>query len=667
MSGIEVLSAILGVVPLIVEAYDHSDSVLKGVSTLANRQKYERELRTLRCKLDTQKAIFRANASNITSTISKDRMRIVQQFSVYVTLEQGGSNVLENNYREDNKPGTLQALFESCADTLQEIFQCLKSVTNVLKPFTKDELAAKQSLLADFGVRLKFAFKQSDIEKKISGLRTLNEDFVLIRKEIVRILNNDGECQEFSICKRRGQCSGNGQPGLYPFKQVQHASSGLYRTISEKWTCGIHEQHTVHILSLQQQEKYANMDPVSFMIAILSNDDSPESPYALQFQVEHCQCKVAEDAKTLKLETSQEHIDTATHKNRMIPEAVISMQGPNMETLASSLQKGSREWISGITEYSRKRVLGRTKFYSLHENIPLEHLSFTATLKEEEPINYSKIPSVDLENIPDHCNYFTERYITSPEKTCMEHIGGQCTERFSLQPAERDVCRRYTSLSELIRKKSEDPLDQGLSLPLSMGLAHSVANAVLQFYSSPWLPEQWESNDIYLGMGNTDGEVPYSNVYSVYVSLKFGMDTKGKGVAGLNQKPIGTHNTHRSTTKIFDIGIRNERLFCLGVVLLEIGYAKSWELLQSSTVESLPAHRRSNYFVAEALSRRLVCRMGLEYVRIIRKCISCDFGLGETDMDNDELQSKFMCDVIDVLRAAQDTLAALSMAQVGRL
>lgn len=54
----------------------------------------------------------------------------------------------------------------------------------------------------------------------------------------------------------------------------------------------------------------------------------------------------------------------------------------------------------------------------------------------------------------------------------------------------------------------------------------------------------------------------------------------------------------------------------------------------------------SDYSVAEKLARLLIDQMGLAYHKIIRKCLGCDFGLGETDLDNENLQRRFQEDVV---------------------
>ncbi len=57
----------------------------------------------------------------------------------------------------------------------------------------------------------------------------------------------------------------------------------------------------------------------------------------------------------------------------------------------------------------------------------------------------------------------------------------------------------------------------------------------------------------------------------------------------------------------------------------------------------------SDYRIAEKLAQFLVNQMGLTYPKILKKCLGCDFGLGETGLDNEALQRQFLEDVVSRL------------------
>ena len=54
--------------------------------------------------------------------------------------------------------------------------------------------------------------------------------------------------------------------------------------------------------------------------------------------------------------------------------------------------------------------------------------------------------------------------------------------------------------------------------------------------------------------------------------------------------------------------------------------------------------------------------MGLTYPKVIKKCLGCDFGLGETDLDNEDLQRVFLEDVVTTLRQLTVHMTEMSLA-----
>lgn len=104
---------------------------------------------------------------------------------------------------------------------------------------------------------------------------------------------------------------------------------------------------------------------------------------------------------------------------------------------------------------------------------------------------------------------------------------------------------------------------------------------------------------------------------------------------------------------------RNQILFCLGIVLLELGYGKTWPRLRQSAIAKLAANQ-TDYQAAMSLSksRALKEKMGLQYPLVIEKCLGCDFARGD-DLENEALQGAFWVDVINVLREEERKLIEL--------
>ncbi|KAH9900257.1 hypothetical protein F4778DRAFT_782365 [Xylariomycetidae sp. FL2044] len=139
------------------------------------------------------------------------------------------------------------------------------------------------------------------------------------------------------------------------------------------------------------------------------------------------------------------------------------------------------------------------------------------------------------------------------------------------------------------------PVLQALPRPITLHLAGSLASLVLQYHSTPWLPDQWESSDVcFAGLEALDPyaiEPPNSIPAFVGVCFSKSLRSKGKAVAGSSSELIGTAYRNRGALgcAVMETGhVRNVSLFCLGIALLELGYSRPWGALRDSIMGGSP-------------------------------------------------------------------------------
>lgn len=102
-----IIGVILGSIPVILETYDRSYSI---VEVLISKQGSLSPLRTLRCKFHNDKVIFRASAIKLQDVITKRESDII--ITQWVHLD--GMDILGE-------------LLERCKDTIEKIDQALNS------------------------------------------------------------------------------------------------------------------------------------------------------------------------------------------------------------------------------------------------------------------------------------------------------------------------------------------------------------------------------------------------------------------------------------------------------------------------------------------------------------------------------------------------------------
>lgn len=154
-------------------------------------------------------------------------------------------------------------------------------------------------------------------------------------------------------------------------------------------------------------------------------------------------------------------------------------------------------------------------------------------------------------------------------------------------------------------------------------IAVTLASTILQLQTTEWLSSEWGKKDIIFH----DGLAGYPYISKVF--QKNDMEPE-------QPKPT---TTHASFTPV-----RNESVFRLGVLLLELSYGKPLDHFKSA--DDPP------YFTEYAIAKRLVENLAEEeasgYADAARACIFCDFGtkVKVSSLDNEAFRQALYDDVV---------------------
>lgn len=122
MSGVElIVGAVLGSIPIAIEVYDRSSRVFEVFSAF---KQYPREVSILDAKLGVQRTIFRNNALNLLTAITKDQEGVLEAINSAVPSAAGLDLAMAPVYR--NRIDALEDSFESCAQTAEQIRHSLQ-------------------------------------------------------------------------------------------------------------------------------------------------------------------------------------------------------------------------------------------------------------------------------------------------------------------------------------------------------------------------------------------------------------------------------------------------------------------------------------------------------------------------------------------------------------
>jgi hypothetical protein len=153
-------------------------------------------------------------------------------------------------------------------------------------------------------------------------------------------------------------------------------------------------------------------------------------------------------------------------------------------------------------------------------------------------------------------------------------------------------------------------------------VAVDLASSVLQLYKTPWLNDNWGDDDVYFV--HRPG-APLSSIYQhPFIYRKFPLPSAS--ASPVNPPPA------RSI-------IRNQTLFTLGILLIELLYGTSIEELQTTKDLDCQGTPGAVWCTAERLvEEELALEAGQLYSDAVRRCIRCDFNLKTSSLDDQDFQ-----------------------------
>lgn len=448
--------------------------------------------------------------------------------------------------------------------------------------------------------QLKLAWSREQIDDTVGQLRSMVLDFDILSSQATRcmlIVNPDSGTQaSHQNLDRRDPFQGKEMEFMVTFRQIRQAAQSFHSALTGHWlVCHAHDSHELSICCVQ-----------------CSNGESPS------------------------FETVLAGYENGEAKSLACVEVETGDQSGNMATFAtSSSLKGPRN-TEALEICSTSVSQEDPDFRQVDQMIELGVLEPTQTIATHPT------------KLQDFCLHFQQQCETMPSvKSLVSHRSELSLQRsFVLGPGRRGL-GRARSLAELV--KSGEPLPL-LSRIERISIAASLAKSVLQFYSTPWLPELWNSKNIVFFQKTASVTELFD---PLYLSIRLHND-----IAKIQS--IKYEDLLPSLTVENDF-IRNELLFRLGVVLLETGLAWPWDSLRHEMVENKKVQKGASLCnIADKLAQTdLLSHMGPDYSTAVRMCLGCDFGLGINDFNSEQLQVAFHREVVQRLQDLSRSLAGM--------
>ena len=382
------------------------------------------------------------------------------------------------------------------------------------------------------------------------------------------------------------------------FRYTQHASSRLYDTLSSVWRCGTPQEHFANIL-LEDDDSRASQPPTvaRFDLAWTCPSQSSLSGGAL---------------KPLRLSVEARSED-------------LSLAGNAPQT--SKLQQELK--ISLDAALRPKGSVSMTTTSSAAGSLPS---SLTSTSLQ------------DLYTIPNLCHHLGQRSNSNDPVCCVGFLQKSKTFKHLI----------FTPNDGTIKSPEVKTLEAGLAhikahskmipLPEKVRLSKCLAHALLRYHSTPWLTQHWRSRDVVF-FGITD--LSQDSLCSPYLKAKIAMASASpsRTVGGTTNVPPPQRTP-----------IRNQALFNLGVMLVELAYDSPLEELLIPTDDDPHGHDHTLYYAALRLGEDLKRRLAPGYGAAVTICLHGGFG-ASCDLEDIQVQERFYHEVVQKLTKFADALS----------
>jgi hypothetical protein len=461
---------------------------------------------------------------------------------------------------------------------------------------------------------LKFSFSEPRLEKSLEGLRNLNTDFRTLAAQTTRLDDDQHLPPQAAAVSRSDR-------RLEESRMVQKASSQLYGALAR--ACQIHDEHSAHF-RLESQHvsiEHTGSSLVRFNIAFAHR---PGGATALLEPVWLAVDSTFDEAQPVIKDGSHHHAQKS------------------LNALSNHLKRD----LSPPCQASVKKI--KSKSVSFAAPAPSPGLSSKATLVTA---------FMATSHLPDFCvqhDFCKQLQSCRPRTLENKYLGyleksGTCKHLiYFAPPISTCSATQSMSLAQIVTSVSQKPQTEQFLQYERLRLARQLASAVLQFHATPLLKRNWRSDDVvFFGESTAPGSItsPHLNVQV--------------GKASTNESILLKSNAPSCE----DIGfIRNPYLFGLGVTLIELAYqAPLRSLREDRDLTNGQENKHTEFFIADRLSKSMGTSLGVNYAKVVRKCLGCDFGEGTTDLNDPGLQAVFYKDVVCELERLERAFVMLQL------
>ena len=389
------------------------------------------------------------------------------------------------------------------------------------------------------------------------------------------------------------------------FGVIRKASQQLYKVLSSAWSCKIHTKHYGSLCLGIEARIRGPQTKIRFTLALIGRKGVTAAlEESLWFTVE---CVILDSGQLVESSGS-----------------LADMSDLHMNNIRGRDNKG---WM----DFTLSVELKNDVLSPLVSSSPVEDAMAASTTSDGSKTN----ESTNLGDIQDLCQVLRQQ--RNATHSSWAGLWQQANTLKQIVPQVNGPSQHSRDTTSLDEALSRGNSSRGtLSIKERLRLAKSLAVAVLEFHSTPWLSETWGSGDI------------------LFYSVK---ETEENGLLGIpflkaplveDSRQAELYDGHSEKEKSV-LGVLNVCLYNLGIVLLELGFdAPLRSLRRDLDLERGQADQNTDYRTANRLKYLVSKKLGARYGTVVRKCLDCDFDSGY-ELDDVELQNAVFDHVVKEL------------------
>ena len=384
------------------------------------------------------------------------------------------------------------------------------------------------------------------------------------------------------------------------FRDVQKASSKLYDVLSSLWQCKTQKEHFANICLDIKDDRYLHgLRSTRFDLAWT------------------CPAPI--------------------HISEMVTDSLrISIETLHESQLSTSNASPTRNTRQAL-ELALETAIRRTS----------QPIHTTQSCSDPQGMSDEEAAAVlqDLCTVPNLCHYLGKQP-SDASTQCVGFLQKTKTFKHLIYIPQSRVTR------ESVLKTLEDALiatrsnSEGIPLPEKFNLAKYLARAVLHFHSTPWMSKDWRSRDIVF-FGSKDFAQDSLGSPFLKTSVKTRSDED-------NQQSVLTQIAEHPKNPYPRSPVRNQTLYSLGVMLIELAYDSPLQDLQIPEDEQGDLY--TFYWTATRLADRLWRELGPKYADATKTCLYGGFG-ASIQFDVIEGQTRFFDEVVHKLELCAEAMA----------